>query len=49
VLSEKDGERFMRYEPHIDKKFRSLMGLLEQAQRARTNSLPPPVRIDVRD
>jgi hypothetical protein len=45
--SDKELEKLMRYGTHLDKEYERLMRHLENSQRARNDSLPPPIRLDV--
>jgi hypothetical protein len=46
---DKELEKSMRYMAAFDKQYDRLMRHLENSQRARANSLPPPIRIDIQE
>ena len=46
---DKDLERFIRLTGALDTQYDRLTRRLENAQRARANSLPPPIRIDLQE
>ena len=47
--SDKELEKHMRYGTHLDKEYERLTRQLEDCQLARADSLPPPIRIDIKE
>jgi hypothetical protein len=47
MLSGTEADLEIRYSAHLDREFARILKSFEEAQRARNNDLPPPIRVDV--